>query len=104
MAGFHSFAVDVLTFTGALNFAPSCVAEKIAALPLRQPCHATHARPCESVAATGSISAPGAELIRTAVPGLPFSTGRPQISKLPLSFCDQNTHTRPDPSIAIAGR
>jgi hypothetical protein len=74
------------------------------AFPSRQPCQATQRRPFESVAATASISVPGEFVIRTVAPGLPFSIDRAKISKLPLSLDDQNTHGRPCPSTAIAGR
>src|SRR5262249_42954449 len=66
------------------------------------PCHATHTRPLESVVAAGSISDPGAEEMRAVAPGLPFSTTRAQMSKLPLSLADQNTHGLPLPSMAMA--
>src|SRR5215472_6808610 len=96
IAGLHSSPVDALTTTGGENRAPFWLAAKIAALPFLQPCQATQTRPCESVAATTSMSEPGAELSRTLAPGLPLSIIRPQTSKLPLSFCDQKTHTRPE--------
>src|ERR1700689_5103076 len=109
MAGFHSFAEDCETAAGALNLSPVWDAAKIAATPLRHPCHATQTLPFESVAATGSMSDPGALEICTVAPGVPFLITRAKISKLARpfaarTFCDQNTHGRPCPSIAIAAR
>src|SRR6266404_5158792 len=104
MAGFHSLPAEVDTVTGAENALPRWVEEKMDALPSRQPCHVIHTLPLESVVAAGSTSDPGAVVIRTVAPGLPFSTTRPQMSKLPCALADQNTHGRPLPSIATAGR
>src|SRR5579863_4140770 len=104
MDGFHSLAVDFVMAAGFENALPFCVAAKMDARPLRQPCHATQTRPVESVAAAGSISVPTSDEMRTTVPGLPFSAGRPQMSKFPLSFDAQKTHGLPLPSTATAGR
>src|SRR4029077_8673828 len=104
MAGFHSFPPEALTAAGDEKELRFCVAAKIDALPFRQPCQATQTRPCESVAATGSISEPASLVNRTEAPGLPLSMTRAHRSKLPFSFCDQNTQGRPVPSMAIAGR
>src|SRR5271157_1961962 len=104
MAGFHSLAGDCETAIGAPKPPPFCDAAKMAARPLRQPCHATHTWPWESVAATGNTSDPGSFEICTGRPGLPFSTADANTSKFPALFCDQKTHTRPRPSTAIAVR
>src|SRR5215471_8391138 len=98
MAGFHSLAAEELTVAGTENLVPFWVAAKMAALPFLHPCQATQTRPWESVVAAASISEPGALLILTLAPGFPFSSGRAHTSKLPLSFCDQKTQTRPEPS------
>ena len=104
MAGFHSLPVDLVMAVAFENAFPFCVAAKMDARPLRQPCQATHTRPFESVAAAGLTSEPDSVDNRTGAPGFPFSTGRAQRSKLPFSFADQNTHGRPLPSTAMAGR
>src|ERR1700684_865724 len=102
MAGFHSSAGELETAAGAENPSPCWVAAKMAALPCRQPCQATHTRPLASVDAAGKTGEPGAFEIRTVLPGTPFAMGRAHRSKSPFSFADQNTHGRPDPSTAIA--
>src|SRR5437773_9268211 len=104
MAGFHSLLADLDTAAALENAFPSCVAAKIWARPLRQPCQATQTRPLESVAAAGSMSDPASLERRTAAPGFPFSTGRAHTSQFPLSFADQITQGRPLPSTATAGR
>src|SRR5450432_2007106 len=105
MAGFHSFAEDCETAAGALNLSPFCDAAKIAATPLRHPCQATQTLPFESVAATGSMSEPGALESCRVAPGALFSMIRAKISKFARpfearTFCDQKIHGRPCPSMA----
>src|SRR5258708_24587956 len=102
MAGFHSLPPEADTVAVLANELPSCTAAKIDALPFRHPCHATQTRPLESVAATGSMSEPGAVEIRCVAPGCPFSMTRAQMSKLPPSLALQNTQGPPLPSTAIA--
>src|SRR6516225_6815147 len=104
MAGFHSLLAELEIVVAFENEFPSCTAAKMDALPFRQPCQTTQTRPLESVAATGSMSEPGAVETRAVAPGFPFSTTRVQMSKLPLSLALQNTHGRPLPSMAMAGR
>src|SRR5262245_60543758 len=104
MAGFHSLPPELDTVTALENELPSCTTAKMDALPFRHPCHATQTRPLESVAATGSMSEPGAEEMRCIEPGCPFSIARAQMSKLPPSLALQNTQGRPLPSTAIDGR
>src|SRR5215510_10538228 len=104
MAGFHSLAEEADTATGLENLFPCRVAAKIAALPLRHPCHATQTLPFESVVAAGSISEPGELERRSSGPGLPSSMLRAQRSKFPFWLTDQKTHARPEPSTAMAGR
>src|SRR5208282_2345507 len=106
IAGFHSLADEFDTCCGAENWFSFCVAEKIAALPSRHPCHATHTRPCASEAATGNTSDPEAFEIATVCPGFPFSRTRAESSYTPflLLLSDQKTHGLPLPSTAMAGR
>src|SRR5690349_16114213 len=104
MAGFHSLPWDEEMVMGAEDTEPFCSAAKMHALPLRQPCQATHTWPLESAAAEGKTSAPAAEVIRTTAPGRPFSMGRASNSKSPFSLEDQNTHGLPVLSMAMAGR
>src|SRR5258708_17770223 len=104
LPGFHSSPLELETVSALENELSSSTAAKMDALPLRHPCQATQTRPLESVAATGSMSAPGAEEMRFTAPGRPFSMMRAQMSKLPPSFALQNTQGRPLPSTAIEGR
>src|SRR5271165_24042 len=106
IAGFHSLAEEFDTCRGTEKLSPVCVAEKMAALPSRQPCHATHTRPCASEAATGNTSDPEAFEIVIVSPGFPWSITRAASSYTPflLLLSDQKTQGLPLPSTAMAGR
>src|SRR5208282_4147481 len=106
IAGFHSLADEFDTCCGAENWFSFCIAEKIAALPSRHPCHATHTRPWASEAATGNTSDPEAFEIVIVSPGFPLSITRAESSYTPfrLLLSDQKIQGLPLPSISIAGR
>src|SRR5260370_36199490 len=98
MGGLHSLPAEADTVAVLANELPSCTAAKIDALPFRHPCHATQTRPLESVAATGSMSEPGAVEMRCVAAGCPVSMTRAQMSKFPPPLTLPNTPGRPLPS------